>query len=151
MICSVVHTCTCLTGRNPWLPCAGVPKFLIGQRMRFLLFPARKVSSSSSGISIISCGDKIPSGQLRTWHHRDCQRLVITFKELKFTELQIKIRNHISLLPGDALRKVHTVPCKAFQAMNCPPRHGSSFFVRPTLPKSAMRYASVGSVFSIPI
>ena len=40
--------------------------------------------------------------------------LVIPFKELKLTELQIKIRDHIGLLSGNTLRKVRAVSCKAF-------------------------------------
>ena len=129
MICSVVHTCTCLTGRNPWLPCAGVPKFFDRSEMRFLLFPRKEGKQLLfRHIDNLLRRQKIPSGQLRTWHHRDCQKLVITFKELKFTELQIKIRNHIIFVL--VMHSERCIRClvRRFRDMNCPPRHGSSFF-----------------------
>ncbi len=85
------------------------------------------------------------------WHHRDCQRLVITFKELKFTELQIKIRNHISLLPGDALRKVHTVPCKAFKGYELPAAPWLQFFRTAYPAKVCDEICICGIGLSIPI
>ena len=40
---------------------------------------------------------------------------VVPLKELEFAELQVKVGDHIGLLPGDAFCKVHAVPCQALQ------------------------------------